>query len=522
MLKGMRRSAKQILWPLIIALVITMGGYGVWYLVRPEVATSQAGVIWGEKITLEEFIQTARTAQAVAAFSGQELNQNQLYTLAWRRLLSQKEAEKMGVTTTRKELVFFLARWPAFQVRGKFDPRRYRQALDSLGMEAGAFEDQVQKLLAIDKMGLIIQSQALVSEDEIAQTYQRLNEKIRVEYVQIAQEQFSVQTGIADLELAEFYRQNTSRFQVQTQVEIRYILIPWKKFAGEVSVTPEEIEARYRESSVSFAGETGKAPKLSDVEDALREELVREKAEKGAAAMADAVNRRLDDANSLERPAEEFSLSIRESGPFGADEPVPGLGDLPEINRLALTMEIDEVVSYPVPGPEGFIFFQVTGKKDASILPFEEAREEIIKIIGEERARQEAMNATRNALTEVRRLMTDEEYDFESAVTELGLKTVTTPFFSREGSEDIPASPLFVQASFLTVPGRASEIVPTEEGFVFLTVSGREPAGPMPKDEKERWEAATRKYKAALVYDTWFNNLIQESKFSITNKDLAP
>ena len=78
MLKGMRRNTKQILWPLIIALVITMGGYGVWYLIRPKVAGSKAGVIWGEKITLEDFSQTYRAAHAFAAWRGRDRKSTRL------------------------------------------------------------------------------------------------------------------------------------------------------------------------------------------------------------------------------------------------------------------------------------------------------------------------------------------------------------------------------------------------------------------------------------------------------------
>ena len=56
----------------------------------------------------------------------------------------------------------------------------------------------------------------------------------------------------------------------------------------------------------------------------------------------------------------------------------------------------------------------------------------------------------------------------------------------------------------------------------FLTVLDRKPAEPMPEDEKEKWAMTTRRGKAMIVYDTWFNNLVRESKFSVTNKSLMP
>ena len=69
MLKGMRRSAKHVLWPLTIAMVISMGGYGVWYLVRPETSRTEIGAIWGEPVRLEEFIQATSNTQIIDVFS---------------------------------------------------------------------------------------------------------------------------------------------------------------------------------------------------------------------------------------------------------------------------------------------------------------------------------------------------------------------------------------------------------------------------------------------------------------------
>ncbi len=201
MLRGMRKSAKQILWPLIIALVITMGGYGVWYLVRPEVAESKVAVIWGEEVKLEEFSQAYQAARAISALDRQQPSQQQLFTIVWRRLILKREAEKMGVTATRRELARFLARWPIFQVEGRFNPQRYNQVLDQLRIEGTTFEEQVRSILAIEKMRMIIQSQALVSRAEVAETYQRMNERIKVEYVQITREPFSGRIDLPEEEL---------------------------------------------------------------------------------------------------------------------------------------------------------------------------------------------------------------------------------------------------------------------------------------------------------------------------------
>lgn len=522
MLKGMRKSAKQILWPLIIALVITMGGYGIWYLVRPKVAESKVGVIWGKEITLEDFSQTYRVAQLLAAWSGHPLTQEQLFRITWQRLILQREAERTGIITTRRELAAALAGFQIFQVKGKFNPERYKQILGQFQMETATFEKQVQNLLSIEKLQATIQSQALISQSEIADTYQRINEKVKVDYVQILDDTSEDLVQIPDSELKEYYEQNQSQFQIQTQVDIKYMVISPDQFKDTVTIKPEEIKIRYEEIDSNFSSQTEKLLPMEEMEEAIRAELAEQKCEEEAAALAEKINLALADYNTLEPLATEFSLPIKQSSYFSIDETIPGLGNYPEITRLAFTMELDEIVSYPVPVDEGFAFFIVTGKKGASLMSFEAAKEKIKLILNEELNKQETLKVARDELNELRKLMADKEFDFESAAGELDLKVVTSPFFTREGDESLPLSTSFVQAAFLTPPEEVSNLIPIENGYSFLTVLQRIPADPMPKDQDEKWEEITRRGKQMLVYDSWFNNLVRESKFSITNKELAP
>jgi len=521
MLKGMRKSAKQILWPLIIALVITMGGYGVWYLIQPEVAGAKVGVIWGEEITMEDFSQTYRAAYAFSTWGGRKLSQEQLFKITWQRLILRIEARKTGITTTRPELARALAVFPIFQIDGKFNPDRYSRIINQFQMEAATFEKQVEYLLSIEKLQATIHSQALVSQAEIDETYLRMNEEIKVEYIQVLKDLSDDPIEIPEVELNEYYEQNLSQFQIQTQVDIQYIVISREQFKDTVVIEPEEVETKYKEEITSFAEETDDPPSMEDLKDEIRAALVDRKCNEEATALAEEINQALAD-DPLKLVAEKFSLPIISSGYFSLEEALPDLGEIPEVNRLAFAMKIDEIVSYPIPVEEGFIFFVVTGKKDAAALPFEDARDKIMTILNEELTNQETLKVARDELTELRKLMADEEFDFESAAEELEIKSETTPFFTREGDDALPESPSFIQAAFLTPPGQVSSLIPTEDGYAFLTVLERKPTGPMPDDEKEKWEEMTRRGKAMLVYDTWFNNLVKESKFSITNKELAP
>jgi peptidyl-prolyl cis-trans isomerase D len=502
MLNGMRRSAKHILWPLIIALVITMGGYGVWYLVRPEATQSAIGAIWGEPVRLEEFIQAARVVRAVALLGGREPERSELYMSAWRNLLLRREAERMGVSASRRDLARFLAQWPVFQVDGRFNPDRYSRVLAGLGLDSATFEKQIENLLANELMGTIIRNQALVSPAEVENTYRRLNEEIRVEYARVGVEESPLLQDVPEAEMEEYYRDNRAQFQVQTEIEIDYLLVEVDDFTDP---SPEEEDPEPGPEESSPEAETGRTA-----------------AEEAAAERADAISRMLDYEDSLAKPAQEYGLEIRNSGYFSPGEELPGVGPVPEIERLAWAMETGVIASYPVPVPDGFLIFQLTGIKEARQRDFEESRKEIRKILLAEKQREETFSLAREKLLEIRDLMDSEERDFASAAEGVDLETETTSFFTRQGGDDLPPVPRFATAAFLTPPDEVSDLIPGEDGFFFLSVLERKPPPPMPEDEKEEWLESARRTRADLLYEAWFSHLVRQSGFSITNEEFAP
>lgn len=502
MLNGMRKSAKHILWPLIIALVITMGGYGVWYLVRPETGQAPVGAIWGEPVRLEEFIQTARAVRAIDLLGGREPDRRELYMAAWRQLLLHRETQRMGISATRRDLARFLAQWPAFQVDGRFNADRYSRALAGLGLESVVFENQVERLLSSELMGMIIRGQALVSPAEAERTYERMNEEIRVEYARVGEKGISLLQEIPETELEEYYRENKARFQVQTEIEIAYLLVEFED-SGPPSPAAKDTAAE-PESPLP------------------NEESTETPAQEAAAARADAIIRMLDYEDSLAKPAREYGLEIKKSGYFAPGEEIPGVGEAPEIERLAGTMEIGEIASYPLLVPGGFLIFQLEGINEARQGEFEEVREEIREIRSGEARREAAFNLAREKLAEIRKSLEEGDQDFAAAAKAAGLETETTTFFTRQGGDDLLPAPQFATAAFLTLPGEVSDLIPAEDGFLFLTVLERKPAPPMPEDESEQWLEIARRSGAGIIYEAWFNSLVRRSGFSITNDEFAP
>lgn len=522
MLKSMRKNAKHVLWPLTIAVIIGMGGYGVWYLVQPEhPAQNLVGSIWGRKIYLEEFFRARHAAWVIASLANQAVDPQTLLSLTWQRILLQEPTEQVGISVDRRELAALLASIPLFQSDGRFNQRIYSRVLAQWQLGETEFEEMMENTIKIEKLKNTIRLSALTSPAQVDDFYQRANARFQVEYIEFEQDSFQAPAPISEDELRNFYEANRQEFQVPPQVDIQFTLIPFEDFEDEVTVTGEEIENYYQENRASFADGTGEPMELEEVRETIRAELVREGSIRAAGKLADKIDEALIEAIDLETIAEKYSLSFQKSGPFAANEPVPLLGDTSEVTRVAFQMEKDEI-SYPITLENGIMFFRLLDKSDEHLISFDQAREEVREMINQSLTAQEALKVAKDERTEIIKLMEEEGLSFADAAGRLELIVQSPPPFTPADPEEDIVSQQFIPAALLTPLGEVSGIFPLPSGFAFLTVVERKPAVPMPEEEKEEWELRARQFKIAHFYNDWFRELTLKSKLEVTSPQFKP
>jgi hypothetical protein len=131
MLKGMRKNAKRVLWPLTILIIIGMGGWGSWYFFQEAQLSNKnkPGSIRGKDVTPAEYQRAEAEAWLFGKLTNRDLKKDELIPLTWRRLLLSTEAARLGITATREELIRFIASLPIFQYRGRFSRQLYQRIL---------------------------------------------------------------------------------------------------------------------------------------------------------------------------------------------------------------------------------------------------------------------------------------------------------------------------------------------------------------------------------------------------------
>jgi peptidyl-prolyl cis-trans isomerase D len=178
---------------------------------------------------------------------------------------------------------------------------------------------------------------------------------------------------------------------------------------------------------------------------------------------------------------------------MGGDLNFFGKGQMvPEFDAKAFSMQPGEI-SDLVKTQFGFHIIKLVEKRAPGQRPLTEVRPEIIERLKWERAQARATELSTKVGSELKT-----PADFDRVAKANGLTTKETNFFLRdEPIPDLGPSPQVAGEAFTLKDGAVSEPVRTAQGFVFITVTGKQPSSlPVLDAVKERVRADIIQKKA--------------------------
>lgn len=195
--------------------------------------------------------------------------------------------------------------------------------------------------------------------------------------------------------------------------------------------------------------ETAHTKTFDEVKDSIRAPLMLAKADKQASEIADKLSAAIRQNNklSLDELAKQFHLTVGETRPVTATEPIIELGNSKEVKDAIFGQRPDEL-SLPIHTDRGYLVLSVRGVLPAHQGRLDEVRDRVINDIKQQRS----SDLARQKSDELeKRLKTGEK--FESAAKALGLDPKTSDFFARNGSIPSAASGKQLGAAFQMKPG---------------------------------------------------------------------
>jgi len=180
-----------------------------------------------------------------------DLKNRALDNLINQKLISQ-EARKIGLDVTESEIQQAIMDYPAFQIDGQFDIRRYRGLLNQNRMKPEDFEEGMAKELLDGKLQQFLLTFMPVTDQEVLDYYTHTNEKIKISLVQFKPEKFKKSIEPDQASLETFFEERREGYRVPEKVKLAYLLIDPDTFKDKVVIKDREIEEYYEYNIDTF------------------------------------------------------------------------------------------------------------------------------------------------------------------------------------------------------------------------------------------------------------------------------
>ena len=509
MMKFLRSQSQTV-------LVVVMGVIGLGFLFYGNAgnlltssggrASNDYGRIDGEDLTVADLTDAVRNTRDSLAIHGesQQLRQPgasaQVAEEAWRQLLLLREADRLHITVSDKELVDYIQSQPVFQKDGVYSPQVYESMMvrlkDILRIPSDAGVDPIANTKAIFETVL--------------------RNDLRTEAVR----------------KALFSTIRSSAHDVSSQYEKYYgpatvslVTFDPKTFIASTQVTPAEIEAEYKANPMNPAYRTAEKRKVDYVLFLLPPDQAKLPDAQKAAAKDSLGQKALDFALAFQpepsatgetaAPPPDFLTEAKHRGLmpattdfFAADTPPANIPPSPAFNNAAFSLSKDNPISKVVELDNGVAVLHLAEIQPSELRPLNEVQGDIQKHLQETKSIQSAQ-ATAQLMSKLLQATSGKGSDFKASAAALKLKVESLPTFI-----PIKASPgdqrlqTIAYVSTSLTPGQVSDPIPVQSDNTTLVIhlDSRAPADPAGLAAFEtRFRESQDQQLRSVVYTDWAN-----------------
>ncbi len=472
MLPTLRRNVRRLSWTLwlviaafIILYIPDMIGGG---------AANAVARVDGGSITSEEFRRALNERIAFyrnlnqGELSDEMLRQLQIERTVLEQLIQRRlilaAARDQGLSIAPQEVRDRAMQYPVFRDEDGhwIGDVEYREILTRNAVDVATFEQGLIEDLLVERLTALIADAVEVGDTELEQLYQRQQERVSFEYIQIRPTAFEieVESDANAARLRSRFEAEPDAYRVAEQRRVSFLIADTEKLRDETVIEEAEARARYEENIVEYTTpEQIKARQiLFRVSPGLDDDGKAEVQRAAEAALA-----RLEAGADFGALAEE--LSDDASGSAG--------GDLGWVSRGRQVEGFDDAAFALEPGelsavfetPFGYTIARVDEQRDAEVRPFELERGRIENTMAWERAEGRATSVSEDLRREALG-----GASLEDLAAAHGLEVQQSDLFTQQAGFGELTSADFTSRVFALGEGRVSEPLRVRVGYVVFRV----------------------------------------------------
>ncbi len=340
--------------------------------------------------------------------------------------------------------------------------QEYLTILRSNGQDPASFEESIISELLVERLTGVITEGVRITDRELQDLYQRRNETVSFEFVQVRPTAFEldVGAGITVDELIAHYERDPDAYRLPEQRRVSYVLIDTEAIRDAVQIDEDALRAEYEAKIADYT--TGEQVKARQILFRVPPGVSQEEKDEIRTRAEEAVQR-------LAEGADFAALAIELS-----DDPSAAAGgDLGWVTRGRQVEGFDEIAFELEPGSIseiadtafGFHIIRVEEERAEQVQPFEEVRGQLQQRLAWERAEEQASEMSERLRREVLR-----GTGLEALTQEHGLSIDTSPFFTQETGFGEYISAEVTGRVFSLGQGRVGEPVRVRRGYLIFRV----------------------------------------------------
>ncbi len=540
-----RLIQSKLLWWSFLGIIVL--SFVVWGTVTPgqkkQMAANAPGTLDGEPVSQEEFRSAYYNSYlAVIMAMGRSFPitreiEPQLRAAAWQRIVTMKEAEKLGLTVSRDEVANAIIQNPIFHTQdGQFSKRGYKafitDFLANMGFTEQQFEEHMRQEILLRKAQYVISRSTLVPPYEIRRTFSSISDRFKIEYAVMGAGLVSNNVHVTDSDVKAFYDRNPTAFKLPEMMKVKYVRFAAAPFIAKVQVTPEDVESYYNDHLDEFLADTNavaadtnlvvasKYKPFEDVKKEVEQKLTQEKAIELASDRAmefvmDVTPDRDGKALGFEDAAKKYETFVLTTAPFSEHEAVTNEDAGLDFNRAAFALGADpsSAISEPVRGKQAVYVLGYEDRIAPRVPAFDEVKARI-RPYAESAALSDALGSEAAKVRDAAAKAVAAGKSFESALASFNIPMHTSDTFTAStGPTTNEYSDLLMRGVMTMNQGEVSELLPANDAILLAYVVQRTPGDPTTFDSlRQQIETTIRRQNARTIFDSWQEYLVKEAK----------
>ena len=392
-------------------------------------------------------------------------------------VLSGADVEAQGYRVGNAELSKIILDAPQFQRNGKFDQSLYNLMLRNSGLDPRTFESQLRRDRAGRQMESGYAQSAIVTPSDLAAILRLSAQEREATLAVLGAASLRSRIKVNTAAIEQEYNTHPERYKTVERVRIEYIRLAAEDFMKSVRVSDEELRQALAEAQQGAAGKEGRRASHILVKVAGGSDAAAEKAAKA----------KIDGLRAKLLAGADFASLARQN----SDDPGSAVqgGDLGQVNRGMLAKEFEEAlyslrkvgeISAPVKTGFGYHLIRLTGLESAVTLTASQ-RASVEQDLRKRKAEERYYEISER----FQNLVYEQSDSLKPAAAALGLRIETSSWIGRgEAGSGLFANTKLLEAAFdpeVLAQGRNSsgiEVGPNV--LVALRVAAHEPSRPRP------------------------------------------